>query len=350
MDLRYTDLKEWLLEILPEFSGFDSRNWQLETVSGDASFRRYFRAISGENTWIAVDAPPEKEDSRPFIEVATALERTGVPVPHIHNHDLSKGFMLLGDFGDDLYLDQLSNESVDGLYNEALKTLLLMQSCQPARGKELPLYDEALLRREVELFREWFVEKLLGVKSNDEAQRLVSFLFDYLIDSALEQPKVFVHRDYHSRNIMYRKDLAPGIIDFQDAVEGPVTYDLVSLLRDCYIDWPDEKVYGWVEGYRQDLIANGQNMPDSVYFKRWFDLMGAQRHLKAIGIFARLHIRDGKSGYLADIPRTLNYLIAVAAKVEELKPVAGWMVSELLPAMRNSEYFSDTVLDNWIVS
>lgn len=349
MDLRYTDLEKWLLETLPNFTGFNSEDWRLEAVSGDASFRRYFRAISGEFSWIAVDAPPEKEDSQPFIDVALALANADVSVPEVCSYDLSQGFMLLGDLGDELYLPHLTGDKVDELYAQALTTLIQMQQCQALPGKHLPSYDETLLRREVELFRDWFAEQLLDIELDDEGQRLISFLFDYLIDAALEQPKVFVHRDYHSRNIMYRKGEAPGIIDFQDAVHGPITYDLVSLLRDCYINWPDEQVYAWVEQFRQDLIQNGQHMPDAKHFARWFDLMGAQRHLKAIGIFARLHIRDGKPAYLADIPRTLNYLIAVTAKFEELKPVAGWLVAVVVPAMRQHEVFSDNVLDHWVM-
>ena len=349
MDQRYGQLKDWVGQALLAFDGFDANNWQLLPVSGDASFRRYFRANSGGKSWIAVDAPPDKEDSRPFVSMADALESVGVSVPHIHQHDLQQGFMLLEDFGDDLYLAKLNETTVNELYSDALETLLVIQSCRPAAGSAFPLYDRTLLEREVALFSEWFLQKLLGIELDEDELQMVGFLFNYVIDSALEQPLVFVHRDFHSRNLMYRPGQAPGVIDFQDAVEGPVTYDLASILRDCYVSWPDEQVYGWVEGYRLKLIERGSVMPDAVHFRRWFDLMGAQRHLKAIGIFARLNIRDGKSGYLADIPRTMNYLISVAAKTEELKPVAGWLVQKVLPCMRKSQYFEADVLDDWIV-
>ncbi len=347
MDQRLSQLQSWLEQELPRFEQFDAANWQLEAVSGDASFRRYFRAHSQGASWIAVDAPPEKEDSKPFITVAESLAAHGVDVPEVFSADLTQGFMLLGDFGDELYLPHLSADSVGTLYGAALDTLLSMQACPEQSLRPLPEYDLPLLEREVGLFKEWFLEKLLGFSLDETETRMVKFLFGYVIDAALEQPKVFVHRDYHSRNLMYREGQSPGVIDFQDAVRGPVTYDLVSLLRDCYISWPDDQVYGWVEGYRQALIARGQMMPDQQHFQRWFDLMGAQRHLKAIGIFARLNIRDEKPGYLADIPRTLNYLITVAAKTEELKPVAGWLVAKVIPAMRETPYFDSSVLDNW---
>lgn len=349
MDQRYSQLQDWLEQTLPQFDGFDQSDWQLTPVSGDASFRRYFRALSGANTWIAVDAPPEKEDSQPFITIAGDLMRAGVSVPQVHRFDLNQGFMLLEDFGDDLYLEKLNDGTVESLYNDAMSTLAVMQECTPANGCAFPLYDQPLLKREVELFRDWFLQQLLGIELDQDEHEMVEFLFNYLIDAALEQPTAFVHRDYHSRNLMVRHEAPPGVIDFQDAVEGPVTYDLVSLLRDCYVNWPDELVYKWVEQYRLGLIERGQMMPDAVYFKRWFDLMGAQRHLKAIGIFARLNIRDGKSGYLADIPRTMNYLIAVTAKTEELKHISGWMVHKVVPLMQQNPHFDNCVLDNWII-
>ncbi|PIE24875.1 MAG: aminoglycoside phosphotransferase [Neptuniibacter caesariensis] len=350
MDQRYTELQAWLAQVLTGFSEFAADSWQLHAVSGDASFRRYFRVLSAGRSWIAVDAPPDKESSQSFVNVANGLKLAGVPVPHIYQADLKKGFLLLEDFGDQLLLDQLTPESVEGLYMQALDTLLVIQRCRDIPGGALSDYDLPLLLREVELFREWFLQKLLGVNLDDTDQQMLKLLFDYVIDAALEQPAVFVHRDYHSRNLMYREGMPLGVIDFQDAVLGPVTYDLVSLLRDCYIAWPDEQVYMWVEHYRQALIGCGQTMPDSSHFMRWFDLMGAQRHLKAIGIFARLNLRDGKAGYLADIPRTMNYLINATAKNESLKPVAGWLVVRVLPAMRQSEYFANDVLDHWVMA
>lgn len=348
MDQRQDQLKIWLHEQLPGCTGFESSEWQLVPVSGDASFRRYFRVISGAKSWIAVDAPPDKEDSRPFIAVAETLADQGVTVPDVHKYDLQLGFMLLGDLGDDLYLGQLNEQNADKLYTDALNELFLIQQCQDLKQGSLPLYDHALLSREVELFREWFLGKLLGVELTEADHFEIDRLFHYVIDCALEQPAVFVHRDFHSRNIMYREGATPGIIDFQDAVSGPVTYDLVSLFRDCYIAWPDEQVYHWVEQYRQRLISNGRMMPDSSHFQRWFDLMGAQRHLKAIGIFSRLLIRDGKAGYLDDIPRTFSYLLAVTKKDYGLEPTANWLMQKVLPALYQSSRFSDDLLDQWL--
>lgn len=348
MDQRQDQLKIWLHKQLPGCTGFESSEWQLVPVSGDASFRRYFRVISGTQSWIAVDAPPDKEDSRPFIAVAETLADQGVTVPDVHKYDLQLGFMLLGDLGDDLYLGQLNEQNADKLYTDALNELFLIQQCQDLKQGSLPLYDHALLSREVELFREWFLGKLLGLELAEADHFEIDRLFHYVIDCALEQPSVFVHRDFHSRNIMYREGATPGIIDFQDAVRGPVTYDLVSLFRDCYIAWPDDQVYHWVEQYRQKLISNGRMMPDSGHFQRWFDLMGAQRHLKAIGIFSRLLIRDDKAGYLDDIPRTFSYLLAVTKKDYGLEPTANWLMQKVLPALYKSEHFSDDLLDQWL--
>ena len=229
-----------------------------------------------------------------------------------------EGFLLLSDLGDRLYLPELTAGSVERLYGDAMGALLTLQACGPATD-ELPPYDEALLREEMERFRHWYLERHLGVHMDAEQQAVLDGAFALLVASALEQPRVCVHRDYHSRNLLVHTH-NPGILDFQDAVIGPVTYDLVSLLRDCYIAWPQEQVYDWVRGYhaglyRQIVIAE----EDEARFQRWFDLMGVQRHLKAAGIFARLNIRDGKPGYLQDIPRTLGYVMAVSRRYPELR-------------------------------
>ena len=348
MDQRFVELKNWLEGELPSFDGFKCDEWQLLPVSGDASFRRYFRALSGGCSWIAVDAPPEKENSRPFVAVAKTLEQQGVHVPHVYLADYELGFMLLSDLGDNLYLPQLNADSVDLLYAAALDELLKIQACDAVSGMALPSYDEALLSREMELFRDWFLSQLLGLSLSEVENKLLDRFFSSLVKSALEQNQVFVHRDYHSRNLMYQHEGSPGVIDFQDAVRGPVTYDLVSLLRDCYIAWPDEQVYGWVEGYRKQLLNHGLNVPDEDVFQSWFDLMGTQRHLKAIGIFARLNIRDGKPSYLQDIPRTFSYMQKVASKTPELSDVAKWLDSEVVPHMYRSGVWSDTELDQWV--
>ena len=348
MDQRQQALAIWAGQWLADEQSLQQSQWQMTTVSGDASFRRYFRITAQAKTWIAVDAPPEKEDSRPFVAVDQALSQQGVAVPQVYAYDFEQGFMLLSDLGDCLYLPQLNPESAPQLYAQALDELLKMQMCPQPVMQPFPQYSNELLLSEMALFQDWFLQQLLQLELDERDRFHIQRLQNYLLDSALEQPSVFVHRDYHSRNIMYREEQAPGIIDFQDAVWGPITYDLVSLLRDCYIAWPDEQVYAWVETFRQQLVQSGRMMPDARHFQRWFDLMGAQRHLKAIGIFARLQIRDGKSGYLADIPRTMGYLLAVTAKTYELEPIAEWLSARVLPAMYASEYFAGDELTQWL--
>lgn len=348
MDQRQHALAAWAEQWLSEEHGLQREQWQLTTVSGDASFRRYFRISAVESTWIAVDAPPDKEDSRPFVAVAQALSQQNVAVPEVYAYDFEQGFMLLSDLGDHLYLPQLTSAAAPELYSQALTELLKMQSCQQSTARPLPLYSSELLLQEMALFQDWFLQQLLQLSLDERDLFQVQRLQNFLLDSALEQPSVFVHRDYHSRNIMYREGQAPGVIDFQDAVWGPITYDLVSLLRDCYISWPDEQVYQWVEQFRLEVMQSGRMLPDARHFKRWFDLMGAQRHLKAIGIFARLQIRDGKPGYLADIPRTLSYVLAVTGKTYELQPIAEWLRERVLPAMYACEHFAAAELDKWL--
>ncbi len=294
----------------------------LQPASSDASFRRYLRADMGDLTHIVMDAPPENEDCRPFVDIARALFDSGLHVPQILEEDLEQGFLLLDDLGDRLYLDELDKQTVERLYGDALGALITMQSSGPA-GDVLPPYDEDLLMQEMELFREWFLKVHLGLELDDETNVMLDQAFRFLADSALGQPQVCVHRDYHSRNLMVTDSHNPGILDFQDAVFGPVTYDLVSLLRDCYIAWPREQVEDWALGFHelamQSGILNRELHDDEQQFLVWFDLMGVQRHLKAIGIFARLNHRDGKPGYLDDIPRTLNYVEEVSSRYPELK-------------------------------
>ncbi|MDF9392327.1 MULTISPECIES: aminoglycoside phosphotransferase family protein [Methylococcus] len=307
---------EALLHWLPGVLGH--RPGDIRPVSGDASFRRYFRVRAGESSFIAMDAPPELEKLRPFIHAAGLLQQAGVNVPRIFAVDEAQGFLLMSDFGDVSYLQQLAAGDADALYADALETLVRMQRGIDAAGCGLPAYDQALLQRELELFPVWFLAGLLGLELSRGEQTLYQRLSLNLMASALQQPAVVVHRDFHSRNLMVTGECNPGVLDFQDAVVGPVTYDLVSLLRDCYIAWPDTRVRRWLDDYRQRL-ADGGACPatDGETFQRWFDLMGLQRHLKAVGIFARLHLRDGKSGYLPHIPRTLRYILDVAGRYPE---------------------------------
>ena len=313
MDTRKQLLVDWIKTAVG-ISRFD-----INPASEDASFRRYFRISFDGNTRIAMDAPPEKEDNAKFIRLAQLLQRVGVQVPGVIDSDLSRGFLLLTDLGQTQYLNVLNAENVDRLYGDALNTLLSLQTTTLADVRALPAYDDALLTRELAIFDEWYVTRHLNVQWNDAQRRMWQDACDVLKRSALEQPKVLVHRDYHSRNLMVTPQHNPGVLDFQDAVYGPITYDVASLLRDCYIAWPQARVESWAEQHRKNLLARGVEVNDAAQFRRWFDLMGAQRHLKAIGIFARLNHRDGKPGYLKDILRTLNYVLEVCRQYVELR-------------------------------
>jgi len=327
MPQRLEALKQWLSNSagIPEFA--------IAPASGDASFRRYFRVtLPDGSSRIAMDAPPGKEDCRPFIMIARQLRELGLNAPGIHAEDLESGFLLLDDLGNELYLDKLGEATVERLYGDALGALMVMQACGPREG--LPAYDRELLMREMELFRDWLVKQHLGIELSAAEQAMIDAAFQQLAESALEQPQVCVHRDYHSRNLMVTPSPNPGILDFQDAVVGPVTYDLVSLLRDCYIDWPLERVENWAKGYFQLAVQSGVLKEEhEARFLRWFDLMGVQRHLKAAGIFARLNRRDGKPGYLKDIPRTLGYIVQVAPRYDESKALGEFVAQRVLPAL-----------------
>ncbi len=305
----------------------------LEPASGDASFRRYFRLTLDDGaTRIVMDAPPEHEDCRPFVEIARAWEGLGLHLPHIYAADLERGFLLLSDLGNRLYLDALNGDTAEQLYGDALEALVVIQGQAPTQG--LPPYDRALLLQEMALFRDWLVREQLGLELDVAEQQMLEQTFDLLAENALQQPQVAVHRDYHSRNLLVTVQSNPGILDFQDAVVGPVTYDLVSLLRDCYISWPRERVEAWAMGYYQLALCSGVLCSEHEgEFLRWFDLMGVQRQLKAAGIFARLNRRDGKPGYLGDIPRTLGYIVEVAPDYPELAGLATLIQQRVLPGV-----------------
>jgi len=312
-DLRLESLKQWIKR-QPELN-----NAEIAPASADASFRRYFRITYAGGSLIAMDAPLEQENVSPFIDITHRLEKANLQVPHIHASDLQQGFLLLDDLGNQDYLRGLNSDSVNELYGDALAALVKIQL---ADTEDLMLYNNKLLATELSLFQDWFLGAHLGLELSQDQRGELGKVLSALIDNALEQPQVFVHRDYHSRNLMITEENNPGIIDYQDAVLGPITYDLVSLLRDCYISWPTEQVKAWALYYRDQAVANEIMAPtQDQQFLRWFDLMGIQRHLKAIGIFARLNHRDGKPGYLNDIPRTLNYVLENASCYEETKPL-----------------------------
>jgi len=322
-------LKRWLENEL------DFSDYSLKPASSDASFRRYFRVTHDGSSFIVMDAPPEQEDTRPFVTVARLLLDVGVNVPEILDENPELGFLLLSDLGSRPYLGDLRDDTVERLYGDALGALAAIQACAPAPGV-LPDYDRALLMREMALFRDWLVGAHLGIAPDPVQSAMMEETFERLAENALAQPRVCVHRDYHSRNLMVTRRNNPGILDFQDAVMGPVTYDLVSLLRDCYIAWPRARVEAWALGYQELALQTGilhAEHEDPALFLRWFDLMGAQRHLKAAGIFARLNHRDGKPGYLNDIPRTLGYVVDVARRYREIAALGDFVETQVLPRL-----------------
>ncbi len=328
-DLRRDALLEWLKSVA------ELRVRHMEPASADASFRRYFRVYADGAQYIAMDAPPDKELSDPFVRVAGWLNAMGLNSPRVLAADLESGFLLLTDLGNRQYLEELQRrpERAEELYRDAIGALLQMQREGSRYQAQLPPYDRALLTRELGLFRDWLCGTHLQLDFSDKEQAAWERSCEFLIAAALQQPRVFVHRDYHSRNLMVCAGNNPGILDFQDAVEGALTYDLVSLLRDCYIDWPQE----FVETLALEFHAASRDRVDDDYdqaaFLRDFDLSGVQRQLKAAGIFARLEIRDGKAGYLAEVPRTLRYILERAPQHPELAFLEAFIAERCLPAV-----------------
>lgn len=312
-DLRREALRAWIAEQLP------ARPFTLAPASADASFRRYFRVTLDGVTRIAMDAPPEREDSRPFIHVAQLMRDAGVHVPEVLAADTAQGFMLLTDLGNTTYLKALTEDNADALFRDAVAALITWQ--QASRPGVLPPYDRALLQREMDLFPEWYAGRHLGITLSDAQREVLAKINGLLADSALAQPSVYVHRDYMPRNLMLSTP-NPGVLDFQDAVYGPITYDVASLFRDAYLSWPEERVIDWVARYWEQ--AKRAQLPvdaDFGAFYRSLEWMGLQRHLKVLGIFARIHYRDGKPGYLEDTPRFLRYAREVGARYAALKPL-----------------------------
>ena len=333
-DPRLELLSRWLAAQ----GGFDTDS--IRTASADASFRRYFRLRHADgSSWIAMDAPPDKEDLPTYLAVTRLLEGCGVHVPHVRAADTTAGFALLEDLGNTHMLTALGQGAdPDRLYGEALDALAVLQLGGDAASRQLPPYDRAVLLREMRLLPEWYCGRHLGLTLSAAEQALVERTFDWLADAALAQPQVFVHRDYHSRNLMVLPRRSPGVIDFQDALRGPVGYDLASILKDCYVEWPRARVEGWLEGYRERLLSGGEAGralagESFAQFRRWFDVIGLQRHLKVLGIFARLFWRDGKPGYLGDLPLTLSYVRAAAASIPELAEFSAFVETRLAPGL-----------------
>lgn len=350
VDQRAQQLQAWAVEWLARERPDQKPAGDLVTVSGDASFRRYFRLPLAQGSLIGVDAPPDKENSRPFVAIARALRAHGVHVPEVLAADFDHGFMLLEDFGDTLLRPKLDTASVDGLYARAMQTLLHLLACDDVPGYALPPYDRQRLIDEMALLRDWFVPRYLGLELKAEQQAILGNAFATIADDVRAQPQVFVHRDYHSRNLMLLANGEIGVIDFQDAVTGPITYDLVSLLRDAYVVWPQADVERWVAQFAALLRQAGRldaSVNDAT-FQRWFDWMGAQRHLKVVGIFARLSIRDGKHGYLEDIPCVFNYLLAEIQPYGELQALSGLLRGTLLPVYLDKKPDAARALGHWL--
>ncbi len=320
IDLRQQSLQRWLAQLPADLAlAADT----LRPASADASFRRYFRLDAGGvegGTAIAMDAPPEREDSRPFLRVAALLHEAGLNAPRVLAQDLDLGFLLLSDLGSTTYLAALNEANADELFGFAIGALIRWQ--QASRPDALPPYSEALLRRELDLFPEWYLGRHLHVSLSAAQQKTLASLWRQILDVCLAQPQVFVHRDFMPRNLMVA-DPNPGILDFQDAVFGPITYDVVSLFRDAFVSWPEERVLDWTVRYWDRARRAGLPVgEDFAVFYRNFEWMGLQRHLKVLGIFARIHYRDGKPNYLVDTPRFIVYVRAVARRYRELAPLA----------------------------
>jgi len=319
VDDRQQQLNAWLSKALPD------AEFKLTTASADASFRRYFRVhltdpYLGNQTLIAMDAPPPQEDCTPFVKIAKHFLNAGLNVPKVITQDLTNGFLLLSDLGNDTYLQHLNNETAQMLYGDATNALIKLQLA--SKHHDLPPYDEVLLTREMQLFPEWYVNKHLGQTLNSEQQTWLQQTFTALNRNVLSQGQVTVHRDYHSRNLMVTHENTPGILDFQDAVNGAITYDLVSLLKDAYIQWDEEQIIDMAVRYWEPAKKAGLPVAkDFSEFYRDFEWMGAQRHIKVLGIFARLYHRDGKDGYLKDMPLVMHYLRKVCERYVELRPM-----------------------------
>jgi aminoglycoside/choline kinase family phosphotransferase len=330
-DARIQLIRDWLASEL----GWP-RDCRLEPASADASFRRYFRVWKASGaTRVVMDAPPDREDTRPYLQVTRLLQDCGVHVPEVEAADTQRGLLLLEDLGSTHMLAQLrAGGDPELLYGEALATLAQIQLRGGQGARELQSYGAESLEREMRLLPDWFCARHLQLPVDADTEALLAETFAFLVRELLAQPRVLVHRDYHSRNLMITARHSPGVIDFQDAVAGPIGYDLVSLLKDCYVSWPRARVVAWLERYRLQLAAAGAGSgAGSGEFLRWFELAGLQRHIKVLGIFARLWYRDGKRAYLADLPLTLEYVRDAAARYGELSRFSGWVESALAPRL-----------------
>lgn len=329
-DSRLHELTQWFATQLPNIAQqvgcSETTVSTLLPSSSDASFRRYFRWRSETADLILMDAPPPQENCHPFVNIAQLLAAGGLHVPKVWAEDLERGFLVLSDLGQQTWLEILNQDNADELFTLAIDALIRLQKIS-LHDAQLPVYDDALLRRELQLFPDWYVKHTLAQTFTEEQQGWWQQTCDVLVKSALQQATVLVHRDYMPRNLMLSVP-NPGILDFQDAVSGPISYDIISLFKDAFISWPEARVAAWLKQYWQQAHANGLPVPETFEtFQRDCDLMGAQRHLKVMGIFARICHRDGKPRYLDDVPRFLAYLQPVIARRTELEPLAHLLTS-----------------------
>jgi aminoglycoside/choline kinase family phosphotransferase len=322
-----SEFKHWISEILA------STDFQMNPIQGDASFRAYYRIHHADKTYIAMLAPPDKEKTDAFVAIAKSWKSYGLQVPTVWAWQPQQGFALLSDFGDTLLLAVLNDKTAPGYYKRAMQTLLPLQIAKPS-DYHLPPFIGAHARGELGLFDEWFVEKLLNISLSSKERNHFENIYELLLNSIQNQTQVVIHRDYHSRNLMVLHDNDLGVIDFQDAMIGPITYDLASLLKDCYIAWPENKIVAWVQDFYQ-MLKDKKRLEDVslAEFIQWFDYVGLQRHLKVLGIFSRLKLRDNKPNYLKDMPRIMQYVLNVTARYPLLSEFDSWLRQMVLPIL-----------------
>lgn len=331
--------ERWVKRYLPATVSL-SGELQLTAITGDAGFRTYFR-VNCAPSLIAVHAPPLHENNAAYVAVNLRMQKYQVHVPRIHAVDFADGYMILEDFGARLLRSELCAENVDRMYVKAVDVLRRIQSIEQD-PTVFPQYDREKLLQEMQLFPAWFLRELLGVELSEVQQHMLNELFSLLLDSALEQPQCVVHRDYHSRNLMLIDNGELGVIDFQDAVFGPVTYDPVSLFKDCYVRWDAADVQRWaLQFHAAQSSRHLLSGVDSGTFLRWFDWMGLQRHIKVLGIFARLWLRDGKPGYLKDLPLVIRYTLEVAQRYPETRSFYDWFVTQVEPLLSAQAWYGD---------
>ena len=311
-----SDFKQWIGEQLK------SDDFNVQALRNDASFRSYYRVTQPDFSYVVMDAPPDREKTDIFVDIATRWHAEALPVPKVYAWQKEKGYVMLSDFGDTLLLDVLNEDNVEKYYEQAINLLVQLQKQAP---EHLPLFDESYIRIELGLFPEWFCSKLLLMTLNDSEKSMIESLNQQLVANCLIQPQVIIHRDFHSRNLMILNQSEHfGLIDFQDAMIGPLSYDLVSILKDCYISWPRARIEKWVKNYF-DKIKSRYGLDDFQAFLKWFDWTGLQRHLKVLGIFSRLKIRDNKPHYINDIPRIMDYVLDVTARYQEFSDFDEWL-------------------------